>query len=164
MSEDRSASPVRKDLTKAENNPWGPCESGCSDDVVADDCELETFSDDVHHCVDCREKCWDDRMLTCDCCGDWWCSDWQSAFVGLEECECKDSWKRRRAFAKQHKVANSELHYVCPTCAIKEGILCSHAACKTSVKGLLDADVALVTEHGHHSLHRRLRQALRTVK
>jgi hypothetical protein len=164
MSSDRDESPVRKDLTKKENNPWPACASGCSDDVVASDCSMEGMEDDIHHCVDCREKWWDDKMQLCDCCGDWWCPDSQSAFVWLEKCECKDSWKRRRAFAKAHKVANSELHYVCPTCLIKDGILCLHPECETSAPSLLKEDGEFHTAHEGHRYHKRLLEALRTIK
>jgi hypothetical protein len=165
MSKSRDNSPVRKDLSKKENNPWPARGSGCSDDVVASDCSFsDDGRDDIHHCVDCRSKWWDDKMTVCDCCNDWWCPDWQSAFVWLEECECKDSWKRRRAFAKEHKVANSELHHVCPTCYIKEGIYCPHPECKASVAGLLKEDNALFAEIGKHRFHKRLLEALRTIK
>jgi hypothetical protein len=164
MKEKRDASPVRKDLTKKKDNPWPACASECSDDVVADDCEFSPDGEnDIHHCVDCRDKWWDDKMKTCDCCNDWWCPDWQSAFVWLEDCECKDSWKQRRLFAKKNKVANSELHFVCPTCFIKDGIHCLHPECETSPASLLKDDEHRLADTGEHVHHTRLLEALRTI-
>ena len=104
MSQERDKSPARKDLSKKENNPWPACASECSDDVVAEDCEFsDDGQNDIHHCVDCRDKWWDDKMMICDCCGDWWCPDWQRAFVAMEDCECEDSWEIREKFTDTYK-------------------------------------------------------------
>jgi hypothetical protein len=161
MEKERDESPIRKDLTKAINNPWPACASECSDDVVADDCEFSPDGEeDIHHCIDCRQKCWDDKMNICDCCGDWWCFDWQSAFVGLEACECEDSWEIRDKFTDKNKVANSELHYVCPTCFIKDGIHCLNPKCEANATVLFKQDEERFVETGHHRYYKRLREAL----
>lgn len=165
MSASRDASPVRKDLTKKENNPWPACASGCSDDVIASDCDFsEDGAMDIHHCVDCREKAWAEKGANCDCCGDFWCMDWQSAFVWLEQCDCDDSWDARGQFAESNDVANSELYHVCPTCFIKTGIRCLNPSCACSVQSLLKQDMELFEEKGAHRWNKRLLEALRTIK
>jgi hypothetical protein len=149
MPELRDRSPTRKELTKSRDNPWPACDSGCSDDIVNSDCEFDNDEElRIHHCIDCREKWPSDHGYNCDVCGDFWCPDWQSAFVSLKNCLCKDSWKLRRRFVKEHMVSDPDLEFVCPTCAIKDGLLCLHPECDTSVIGLLRSEA--------HCMHEKL--------
>lgn len=161
--QERDKSPVRK-LSQPQPEGVGEhahtdrllgCQSECSDDS-----EHSQRDDDVHHCFDCREKWMSGKGFRCQCCGDFWCPDYDSAFVWLEQCECEDSWKIRKAFAKARGVVDPALSFVCPDCFVKDGIPCIHPECVTSITGLLKEDADMVAKTGNHVHHDALMKAL----
>jgi hypothetical protein len=80
--------------------------------------------------------------------------------VWLEQCECEDSWKIRKAFAKARGVVDPALSFVCPDCFVKDGIPCIHPECVTSITGLLKEDADMVAKTGNHVHHDALMKAL----
>lgn len=64
------------------------CEySDCANEGTFAGDECPGSDDESHHCVDCGQLWWDEKGLSCDLCGDYWCVDWQHCFVILDGCE-----------------------------------------------------------------------------
>lgn len=52
-----------------------------------DVCPGSDSDEEMHHCVHCGELTWEDKALTCDNCGAYWClHGWQNTFI-FPECE-----------------------------------------------------------------------------
>jgi hypothetical protein len=56
-----------------------------------------------HHCVDCGERWWTSKGLSCEVCDNYWCPDWTHTFVFFYDCESedeRDTWPEQSCCAE----------------------------------------------------------------
>lgn len=88
-------------------------------------------------CVDCGETWSTEKGLNCELCGDFWCVDWQSAFVQLSKCQCSQD-------------CHLDFNFVCPSCFVN--LACRSPSCETSIAFIKSQPTTITLRYSKQSI------------